>query len=253
MTRGDFHVHTIFSDGKNTAEEMVKAAIARGMTRLGFSDHAHTPGGESYCMKRDDIAAYRQTVYELREKYRGKIDILCGIEQDLFSDVPTGEYDYFIGSVHSIKKGDRYNDVDHTEALLCELVDQFFDGDFIAMAEEYFANVARLAALKPHIIGHIDLLTKFNEGDRLFNTRDPRYLAAAYRAVDALIPTGAFFEVNTGAISRRRRTAPYPSDEIRQYIVSKGGKLILCSDAHAAENLGFQFDVWQKYATHRFE
>ncbi|MBQ5724737.1 MAG: histidinol-phosphatase [Clostridia bacterium] len=249
MITEDFHIHTTFSDGRNSAEEMVLAAIGKGMTRMGFSDHASTPGGESYCMKREDITAYRKTIAALREKYRGQIEILCGIEQDLYSDVPTDGYDYVIGSVHSLKKGDRYYDVDHTEALLRELVDSFYGGDFIAMAEDYFANVARLADMKPHIIGHIDLITKFNEGDRLFNTRDPRYLAAAYRAVDALIPTGAAFEINTGAISRRRRTAPYPSDEIREYIRARGGKLILCSDAHNAESIGYGFDAWQDYVT----
>ena len=170
-------------------------------------------------------------------------------DPDVSTAILEDGYDYVIGSVHSLKKGDRYYDVDHTEALLRELVDDFYGGDFIAMAEDYFANVARLADMKPHIIGHIDLITKFNEGDRLFNTRDPRYLAAAYRAVDALIPTGAAFEINTGAISRRRRTAPYPSDEIREYIRVRGGKLILCSDAHNAESIGYGFDAWQDYVT----
>jgi len=245
MITEDFHIHTTFSDGRNSAEEMVLAAIGKGMTRMGFSDHATTPGGDSYCMKREDIPQYRQTIAALREKYRGRIEILCGIEQDLYSDVPTDGYDYVIGSVHSLKKGDRYYDVDHTEALLRELVDTFYGGDFIAMAEDYFANVARLADMKPNIVGHIDLLTKFNENDRLFNTRDPRYLAAAYRAVDALIPTGAAFEINTGAISRRRRTTPYPSEDIREYIRAHGGKLILCSDAHNAESIGGDFARWQ--------
>ncbi len=36
----DKHVHTIFSDGKNTPEEVVLEAIARKMEVLGFSDHS---------------------------------------------------------------------------------------------------------------------------------------------------------------------------------------------------------------------
>ena len=35
----NFHTHTTYCDGKETAEQMVQAAIAKGFTRLGFSGH----------------------------------------------------------------------------------------------------------------------------------------------------------------------------------------------------------------------
>ena len=247
MILQDLHVHTTFSDGVNSPEEMVRAALDLGMTRLGFSDHAHTPGSEDYCMTLENIPIYRETIRALKEKYRGKIEILCGIEQDLYSDVPADGYDYVIGSVHALKKGDRYYDVDDTEERLVDLVNRFYGGDYIRMTEDYFANVARLVDLHPNIVGHIDLVTKFNEGDRLFDTHNPRYLSAVFRAVDALVPTGVAFEINTGAISRKRRTSPYPSEDILRYIVSRGGKLIFSSDAHNAENLCYQFEKWTCY------
>ncbi len=247
MIREDFHVHTTFSDGVNTPEEMVRAAIAKGMKCIGFSDHAHTPGGEDYCMSMENIPVYRETVARLKEKYRGEIEILCGIEQDLYSDVPTDGYDYVIGSVHALRHGDRYYDVDDTEERLVDMVQRFYGGDYIAMAEDYFSCVARLGELHPHIIGHLDLVTKFNEGDRLFDTGDPRYLAAACRAVDALLPLGVPFEINTGAISRRRRTSPYPSDTLLRYILSHGGRVIFSGDSHSADTLCYQFDKWERY------
>jgi histidinol-phosphatase (PHP family) len=247
MILEDFHVHTTFSDGVNTPEEMVRAAMEMGLRRIGFSDHAHTPGGESYCMAMEHITAYRETVAGLKEKYRGKIGILCGIEQDLYSDVPTDGYDYVIGSVHALKHGDRYYDVDDTEDVFMELVTRFYDGDYIRMAEDYFNCVSQLTDLRPNIVGHMDLITKFNEGDRLFDTRDPRYLAAAKRAVAALLPTGAAFEINTGAISRKRRSNPYPSEDILRHIVAKGGKLVFSGDAHSAETLCYQFEKWNSY------
>ena len=36
----DLHMHTVFSDGKNTAEEMVQEAISRGLETVGISDHS---------------------------------------------------------------------------------------------------------------------------------------------------------------------------------------------------------------------
>ncbi len=247
MILEDFHVHTTFSDGENTPEEMVRAAIGLGVKRLGFSDHAHTPGGESYCMSLESIPAYRKTIRDLKEKYRGEIEIFCGIEQDLFSDVPTDGYDYVIGSVHALPHGDRCYDVDDTEAILTEMAARFYGGDYIAMAEDYFAHVAQLGKLRPNIIGHLDLVTKFNEGDRLFDTHDPRYLMAAYRAVDALLPLGVPFEINTGAISRKRRTSPYPSEDILRYILSHSGKVVFSSDAHSAKTLCYQFEKWNSH------
>ena len=40
MINSDFHTHTNLCDGRNTPEEMVLAAIARGMDCIGLSGHA---------------------------------------------------------------------------------------------------------------------------------------------------------------------------------------------------------------------
>lgn len=42
MELKNFHTHTTYCDGKNTAEEMILAAINQGFTALGFSGHSHT-------------------------------------------------------------------------------------------------------------------------------------------------------------------------------------------------------------------
>ena len=53
-------------------------------------------------------------------------------------------------------------------------------------------------------MGHFDLLTKFNEGDRLFDAGAPRYLDAAMGALDTLLKEDVLFEINTGAMSGER-------------------------------------------------
>ena len=72
----------------------------------------------------------------------------------------------------------------------------------------------------------------------------PRYVKAWQDAADILLKTGKPFEINTGAVSRGYRTEPYPSAEIRAYIREHGGKMILSSDAHQKENIGFGFEKW---------
>ena len=68
----NFHTHTTFCDGKNTAEEMVRQAISLGFSQLGFSGH----------MDPDihmDIQAYFNEIRRLADIYSDKIEILCGV------------------------------------------------------------------------------------------------------------------------------------------------------------------------------
>jgi histidinol-phosphatase (PHP family) len=79
----------------------------------------------------------------------------------------------------------------------------------------------------------------------MIDPNHPRYLAAAYGAIDALLPTGAIFEINTGALSRLWRTSPYPAPALLDYIKSHGGRVVLTGDSHAAETLCYAFDDWK--------
>lgn len=181
------------------------------------------------------------------ERYGGKIKILCGIEQDFYSEEPTEGYDYVIGSVHYLRTGGEYIPVDESPELLRAAAEKYFRGDFYALIEEYYRTLARVVEKTgADIIGHFDLIAKFNEGGALFDETDPRYLAAAQKAADILLKTGRPFEINTGAISRGYRTSPYPSLALRDYIRQKGGSFVISSDSHAKETLCFGFDTLEK-------
>ncbi len=243
MELKDFHVHTNFSDGKNTPEEVVLAAIEKGMTTIGFSDHGYTDFDESYCIKKDRLDAYSDEIAALKEKYRRQITVLCGIEQDYYSTTPTDRYDYVIGSVHYFKCGEKYIPVDESADVLANTARQYFDGDFYAMAETYFRTVGDVVQkTNCTLIGHFDLITKFIERAPQFDTANPRYVAAWKAAADKLLATGVPFEINTGAISRGYRTTPYPSEPIREYLAEHGAKFILSSDSHRADTLCFGFE-----------
>ena len=244
----DFHVHTTFSDGRSTPEEVVQAAIALGMTDLGFSDHSYTAFDTRYCLSKDRIPRYRAEIAALKEKYESQIRILCGIEQDFWSDEPATEYDYVIGSVHYIRLGDTYIPVDEGNQILKDAARDCFDGDIYTLIEEYFNTVARVVQKTgANIIGHFDLISKFNETGELFDDTHPRYIAAWQAAADRLLETGVPFEINTGAISRGYRTTPYPAAPIREYLRTRGAKFLLSSDSHRATTLCFGFDQWKSF------
>jgi len=66
--------------------------------------------------------------------------------------------------------------------------------------------------------------------------------------VEALIPYGKPFEINSGAISRGWRTTPYPAPEILRFIKERGGHILLSSDSHAKETLRYRFDASRELA-----
>ena len=249
MILNDYHIHTNFCDGKNSSEEMVWAGIEKGLKKMGFTCHSYIWFDDTYCIKKDKIEDYKNEIHSLAEKYREKIEIICGVEQDYYSEESTDGYDLVIGSVHFVKKNDKYYEVDASREDFINSVNTAYDGDFYGFCEDYFETVGNVyKKTKAHIIGHFDLVTKFNEGDCLFDTSHPRYVSAWKKAVDKLLKTPAIFEINTGAISRGYRTEAYPSNEILEYIRQGGGKVILTSDSHNTKSLCQSFDVYEKKA-----
>ncbi len=246
MMRADYHIHTLFSDGKNTPEEMVLAAIEKEMSAIGFSDHSYTAFDESYCILKDKIAEYKREIAALRERYKDKITVLCGIEQDFYSDESADGYDYVIGSVHYIKAGEEYIPVDESAEILLSAAKKHFGGDIYALVEAYYATVAQLVdRVRPDIIGHFDLITKFNRDGALFDEQSPRYRAAASKAVERLLESGVPFEVNTGAISRGYLERAYPAGEWLELIASRAGRFVLSSDSHSTATICFNFEKYK--------
>ena len=235
----DLHMHTVFSDGKNTAEEMVQEAIRLGLETVGISDHS---SGDPCGMKLEENGIYKAEIARLKEKYAGQIRVLCGLERDFLTDDFT-DYDYTIGSVHWLQMPDGHRvSIDWLPEKLREGADKYCGGDMYSLAEAFYAAEARVVEVtKCDIIGHFDLMTKFIEVDTRMDLHHPRYVKAWQQAADALLKTGKPFEVNMGAISRGYRTSPYPSAEIRQDIREHGGKMLLSSDAHQKENIAYRF------------
>lgn len=246
MINKDLHTHSTYCDGKSTPEEIVRAAIDKGLDTVGVSGHSYTFFDTSYCMQKEDIPRYLAELRYLRAAYCDKIHVLCGVEQDYYSDYPTDDFDYVIGSVHYLKCGDDYVPVDETPEILKEAADKYFGGDIYALCEEYFRTVADVVNKTAcDIIGHFDLISKFTEQTDLIDVNHPRYVAAWQAAADELLKTGVPFEINMGAMSRGYRTTPYPSAEIIDYIKAHGGELVLSSDAHSADAVAYKFDEYE--------
>ena len=239
----DLHVHTDRDHGHHSAGEMAAAAAAQGLQVLGLAGHAAMQFPCHYAMTAENESAFVAETEQLRQRYCGTMSVLRGIELDYYSLPPVHPYDYRLGSVHYVKFGDRIVSVDSDPQQLIDAVQQLYSGDWLQLCRAYYETVAGLtAAFHPDIIAHLDLITKFNEADRLFSTEDRRYRHLALEAVDALMTDEPFFEINTGAISRGYRTVPYPAPFLLQHIRRRGGRILLSSDAHNSAHLLYRFD-----------
>ena len=253
MILQNLHTHTVYADGKNTAEEMVLGAIRSGCAGLGFSEHSTFPPvgyNDGYSLLPEEIAGYCAEVLALREKYRGRLEIFLGLEQDIDSPPVDQPFDYLIGSVHNLRAGgDKWLAVDSSAEGFLRHTKEYFGGDIFAMAEAYYQLEAEVADRTGcQIVGHFDLITKFNEGGRLFDEADPRYRNAALEALTALLGRDVIFEINTGAISRGYRTTPYPAPFLLKAIREKGGRVCITSDSHSAQTITCAFAEAAEFA-----
>lgn len=241
------HTHSVWCDGLNTAREMAYAAVALGFTDLGFSSHSPSPFDPT-CSGVLDQPGYRAEIAALRREYRGKLGILCGIEQDYYTPVNRADYDYIIGSVHyiALPRGvlfaadDNYNTIDIS-------VRDFYHGDSIAMTRDFYALVAKNAQVnKPDIIGHFDLIAKFNSGNAIFDEQSKAYqdiaLAAANEVIDVISQYGGIIEVNAGTMARGLRDVPYPAPFLLRHMADRNARVIITTDSHRASTLDAGFD-----------
>ncbi|MGH7737212.1 MAG: DNA polymerase/3'-5' exonuclease PolX [Candidatus Tyrphobacter sp.] len=102
--RGDLHMHTRWSDGRDELEAMVAAAAARGYEYHSISDHSPSRGRFGLSAQR--VREQRREIEALRERYG--IFTLCSSEVDILEDgsldYPSeilAEFDIVVASVHS--------------------------------------------------------------------------------------------------------------------------------------------------------
>jgi DNA polymerase (family 10) len=105
--RGVLHCHSAWSDGGATIEALARAAIARGWSYVGVSDHSRSAlnaGG----LSADDVLRQHEEIDAVNARFAGQLRVLKGIEADI---LPCGRvdydasvldrFDYVIASVHT--------------------------------------------------------------------------------------------------------------------------------------------------------
>jgi DNA polymerase (family 10) len=156
--RGDLHTHTTWSDGKDSLEDMVAAAIARGYAYYAICDHSQRLRGELLYQQAEQIDALNDLLAPFK--------ILKGIEVNIkadgtldVSEEELATRDWVVASVHS-----RF-DHDPTERVMAAMESPYVD-----------------------VIGH--------PTNRRISKRQPAPIAVE-RVIEKALETGTFLEINS--------------------------------------------------------
>ncbi|MBR2599432.1 MAG: hypothetical protein IKD84_00780, partial [Erysipelotrichaceae bacterium] len=142
-------------------------------------------------------------------------------------------------SMHYLKCGDEYPPIDFDKEMFCRIARDYFNNDFYAMCENYFETLADYPnRYRIDIVGHLDLITKYNDGNCLFDEDHPRFVKAWQNTVLKLLPHVKTFEVNYGDYNRGRRSQPYLTEPMQKFVLEHGGIIIKSSDSHTYKTIG---------------
>ena len=256
MIKANYHTHTTWCDGKDSPRKVIQAAVAKGFEAIGFSSHAMLPESDTdWVLTPEKAPRYLREIRALGEEFKDQIRVLCGVEADY---VPGGANpdrstyaaifpDYIIGSIHWVvaKDGARVP-VDHTPELLADGIREHFEGSAEEFIRAYYRQVREMVEkFDFEIVGHLDLVRKFNAKRPYFDEKADWYREEIGKTAAAVAKSGKIAEVNTGGISRGWLDDAYPSEEFRGMLREKGVKFILSSDAHAADAIDCAFDRFE--------
>jgi histidinol-phosphatase (PHP family) len=248
----NFHTHTNFCDGRNTAEEMIYAAISCGIKTLGFSTHGPTPFPSDWNIKAEDVERYIEEIKFLKKKYEDMIEIFLGMELDYIPGIGFNEkclelismLDYYIGSVHylgTFRSGAMWT-VDYDLRELKQGIDESFGGDARLAVETYYELISEMASrYQPPIIGHLDLFKKNNKNNQIFDENEQWYIDTVAKCLDKIKETSSAVEINTGGISRGYTEEQYPSDFILRMVNDRNIPILINSDAHDMNGIACKF------------
>ncbi|GGE05811.1 histidinol-phosphatase [Aureimonas endophytica] len=245
---GEFCAHA-----KGTLDAVVRTAVERGFTHYGLSEHAPRfrdvdlyPGEEALGTEglASAFRAYVAEALRLRELHAGSIELLIGFETEMLPPERWADamdalrrahpFDYVVGSVHDIDG--RWVDYSAaaTEGLKADL------GGAEALHLAWFARMTTMVeTLQPDVVGHIDLVRKFEPAGFRFG---PRALAAAERLLEAVAATGGALDVNC-APARNGYGPPYPLPDLLAMARRMGVGVTLGDDSHGPETVGIGLEL----------
>lgn len=238
----DYHTHhNRCGHAVGSIEDYILRGMEIGVHQLGVSDHMPllhiNPSTlrNDLAMKEEELPRYVEEVLRLKEKYRGDLDILLGIEGDyvegneedirrLLGDYP---WDYVIGSVHYLGDWDLF---DSRQKY------RWQERELRSVYEAYYQAVAKAAQSGLFdIVGHIDGIKRYAPARPVEETEMQRAV------LDVIAQAGMAVELNTSGL-RKTAVGMYPSEEVLQGCLERSIPVTIGSDAHHPRHVAAGYD-----------
>jgi histidinol-phosphatase (PHP family) len=244
----DHHMHTIFSDGSATMEDMVRTAIEEGLDEIVFTDHMPLPYKPNYAMKLEWLDSYRNEIRRMQRRYQRQIDIYMGLEMETVphrkewtQHIVDMGWDCLIGSVHSMDVDGRPVVINGALTCLKDVLTHRFEGDFSSLCRHYYHKLqTAIASEWFDIVGHLDVIKKHNVNNCFFAEFDDWYQDLVYETLGLISLKGLTIEINTAGLNHPI-AEQYPSWWIIEAAKQQKIPLVLSSDAHRPSMIGTGF------------
>ena len=240
----DYHMHTpLCKHAGGPMEDYVQRGIELGLREIGFADHNPLPDGRSnnVRMEEAELDYYVERVTELRFRYRGKIDVMLGLEMDylegledyLGQQLARYPWDYVIGSIHFLDNACREPSWPRNYA-----------GDGHALYARYFERMRQLARS-----GLCDIIAHFDVAKRSGHLPGEGEAEDVASTLQEIKTAGICMEINTSGYRHAElpEPQPYPMLSIVEQALTLGIPLTVNSDAHAPDQVGFKFHEMETF------
>lgn len=239
----DTHTHTARCGHAGGSDEaFVEAAIACGLDAIAVTEHApfywlprerHDP---TLAMAPEVLPRYVEDVLALAERYRGRIEVLLGLEADY---IPGQEealsrllgaypFDVVLGSVHWLDDWV----LDAPSSVVRYREDQAEVDLIWARYAELLIGAARSGLFD--VLAHLDLPKKFG-----FRATQP-FGGCQSEVVSAVAASGCAVELSSAG-RRKPVGEDYPAPDLARELAAAAVSFVLSSDAHAPAEVGFAF------------
>ena len=224
-------------------EEYVERGIELGLRAIGVADHNPLPGGRSanVRMSEAELEYYVERVLELRFRYRGRIEVMLGLEMDylegledyLGQQLARYSWDYVIGSIHFLDNACREGSWPKN-----------YGGDAPKLFARYFELIRRMTRS-----GLCDIVAHFDVVKRSGCMPGEREADDIARTLQEIRNAGICIEINTSGYrhSELSEPQPYPALPIVEQALGLGIPLTVNSDAHAPDQVGSGFTEIEKF------
>jgi len=255
----DYHTHSRrCGHAFGEIEDYIKAAIDKNLKEIGISDHF--PLGAVFddpqitklfkksSMEVEEFPRYIKEIKGLKEKYKDKISVRISTEVGFYTPGKAlsrqkevlkpfiGDIDYIIGAIHNIKWHESpviFMNPNEGSNILRE-----YGEDKIIL--EYFNKLIKLVDTN-----FFDVLAHFDFYRIIFRPNNPKYSQYIWQKLldllDKIKNKGMAIEINTSGILKKIGSQ-HPDDEILKEMIQRDIPLLLSSDAHKPDYVGYMFE-----------